>query len=515
MPKGKKPKKRKIDEHSFTPLERHKIKGGTVLGALSSLSTQAPMTIQSWKDKRLPNMLWASIIASQIERKKYIEIFRSISVRGEHFVNSKAPNFVTHAIISQMNIEDATYILEPVFDDEECVSALSALLLIETLPDRQFWADKLEAPAELEGWNILMNAIGSSFDHQSETATDIRWLKFNYFIHTGRMNFPNEMEELVHAIVDFPYRGDLRAVRPNIRASEMMFGEKMGDQEPVDGMFDHEAFWKFCFDKTNCVPMAQLRQEKENVNIISDEEPGNSFDEKIIEEIQNIYIELSDHFIDTIKTTDIDAKHDGVFGLALYSIYLLIGMQFGAIDTRSEGRVILRTICEIFILLHWMVKKNDDNLWNQFRNFGIGKTKLSMLKNQEPKNTPEFIDIDELFFYANEDYWQEFVDIELKAFANKNLREMASESDTKDVYDKYYDWSSGYVHANWIAVRDTVMTTCLNPLHRFHRVPWSPKVIMPSVSSDAAGLCNRILDDLNHLYPTFKNRLRAHKRSEA
>src|SRR5690606_17416697 len=97
-----------------------------------------------------------------------------------------------------------------------------------------------------------------------------------------------------------------------------------------------------------------------------------------------------------------------------------------------------------------------------------------------------FINLKELHTYANEDLWQEYSDIGIKPWSEKNLRKMATEAGIKDFYDKHYDWSSSYVHGNWGAVRDTVFTVCLNPLHRFHRIPFIPKLDMPSVLTDTA-----------------------------
>jgi hypothetical protein len=85
---------------------------------------------------------------------------------------------------------------------------------------------------------------------------------------------------------------------------------------------------------------------------------------------------------------------------------------------------------------------------------------------------------------------------------------MATEAGIKDFYDKHYDWSSSYVHGNWGAVRDTVFTVCLNPLHRFHRIPFIPKLDMPSVLTDTAKIINMMLDINNQLYPGFKMRIK-------
>ena len=93
------------------------------------------------------------------------------------------------------------------------------------------------------------------------------------------------------------------------------------------------------------------------------------------------------------------------------------------------------------------------------------------------------------------------------AWDNKNLRKMSQEADAKDIYDKYYDWPSGYVHSNWAAVRDSTFELCLNPLHRFHRIATVPRLDMSDALVDVEPLVNMLLDDINKLYPNFTERL--------
>jgi hypothetical protein len=88
---------------------------------------------------------------------------------------------------------------------------------------------------------------------------------------------------------------------------------------------------------------------------------------------------------------------------------------------------------------------------------------------------------------------------------------MSEEAGVKPVYDKYYVWPSGYVHGHWGAVRDTVFDLCLNPLHRYHRIPSPPRRDMGSVAGDAIKLVNLLLVQLNTAYPPFKPRVTAVK----
>jgi hypothetical protein len=74
--------------------------------------------------------------------------------------------------------------------------------------------------------------------------------------------------------------------------------------------------------------------------------------------------------------------------------------------------------------------------------------KLAFLKNLREASVPDFVDLALMERLANEDMWMEFQDIKLGNWAELNLRKMAEDAEIKDVYDKYYDWSSGYVMDN-------------------------------------------------------------------
>jgi hypothetical protein len=212
--------------------------------------------------------------------------------------------------------------------------------------------------------------------------------------------------------------------------------------------------------------------------------------------------------MDTCKTTSIDARHDSAFGLVFYSLQLAAFVLREGIDQTIQGRLALRVSLEGFVTLKYLVKYDDEKLWMQYRNYGSGQTKLALLKNLRDESLPSFIDLHELEFLANEDAWMEFRDINLGVWADKNLRKMAEEAGAKDVYDKYYDILSGFVHGSWSAVRDAVFAVCANPLHRFHRIPMPPRFRMRSVARDLFKIGNQSLDQLASLYPPFKVRLK-------
>jgi Family of unknown function (DUF5677) len=313
-----------------------------------------------------------------------------------------------------------------------------------------------------------MKGVATCFDHQSQEATDIRWLKLCYFaVVCDRLRIGLDearAREIIEEFRLYPDYGDQRKVRPSIRALESglrMVQEGSGVPSEVPPSLERvvpkawsEEFWRECFRATPCtsadppsVPLAHAQE--------------------YIKELFEVYTYLSEHFLLTDVTTGIDARHDTTFGLTLFAINLAIGAGRGNVHRRAEGRLILRTIVESYITLKFLEKKDDETIWLQFRNYGVGQSKLTFLKNPCLEDLPDFISLDDLQRYANENIWQEFTAINLKSWAERNVRKMAEEAGVKGTYDKYYDWSSGYVHGHWGAVRDSVFTVCLNPLHRY------------------------------------------------
>jgi len=123
------------------------------------------------------------------------------------------------------------------------------------------------------------------------------------------------------------------------------------------------------------------------------------------------------------------------------------------------------------------------------------------------ENKPSFVSLTVLEQLSNEDFFQEYVQIELGHWCGLDLRKMAEVSGTKDDYDKVYGWASTFVHGHWSALRDACMTHCYNPLHRLHRVPLPGHRLLEDAVPDAVRLVNSILDDVAALYPDFAPRV--------
>jgi hypothetical protein len=364
--------------------------------------------------------------------------------------------------------------------------------LFDSLPGREQWASALEVQTQDQDWQTLGDAVLKVLDHQSQEATDIRWLSLLFKLALGLLHFPVTMKERVEELIAYPNRGDMRSVRPFIRAGEMTFAMHITSDNSWG-----KTFWKECLDKTTCTPAGLSRP------------PDSEYDQvDSIKVIQQVHTALLDHWFNTLNTTAVDSKHDSAFGFGFYGLSVLLEMIVGRNGLGIIGRALLRILVECRITLAYLRHVGMNELWDKFRAFGTGQAKLALLKLDEmSENKPNFVSSAVLEQLSNEDFFQEYVQIELGHWCGLDLRKMAEVSGTKDDYDKVYGWASTFVHGHWPALRDACMTHCFNPLYRLHRVPLLGHRLLEDAVPDAARLVNLILDDVGTLYPDFSPRV--------
>lgn len=514
MAKNRKPpqkphiRQKGFEDRNISPLEHHKRQGPNLLAPLNAdLNLNLAL---SWQDTALNEMLWAVLLRGNLDQGTCLSLFRHVIGNAHENLADRRETYITHSALSALPDDTFDIWVAPLLENEKARDLLRSLLFFDSLPDRAHWARHLEPPDPAIHSEPLMRAVEVCLDHQSQESTDIRWLKIAYFMFVCermKIALPNikDSQERVTEIRLYPDHGDQQAVRPRIRANEIWLrGSADGRDAPFEVPITlrdkipapwHDQFWKECLTAAPCI----LPQSNP---------PGEIDASGYIDQLVEIMHAVCEHFLSTLENTNINAKHDAAFGLLMYAITLSIGLGRGHSHQRVEGRIIIRTLVENYITFKFLAHHDNQTIWMQFRNYGVSQSKLAFLKNLREESIPSFISLEDLERYASEDIWQEFININLKSWAEKNLRAMADEAGVKGFYDKYYDWSSGFVHGHWGAVRDTNFIVCLNPLHRHHRVLFIPRLDMPSVLPDAVKIVNLMLDLLSQLYPPFKRRIK-------
>lgn len=465
-------------------LDEHQKRGNVLQPPLAGLFSPV-----SWMNDRLPEMLWAILIAASAPREKAHKIFRIVA----QWVPRDAghPFFpVTLTGVASAPPELRRSFFQRLLDVPAAFEALTPLLLLPELPGLAEWQAALGRQPSGNDWQTLEYAVGQALDHQSEISTDVRWITVLTNLHQGRLLLPPGSEDMFNSLVKYPNFGDEGQARARIRSNEMAINYHGAVSAwPA-------AFWRFCMTATPCAPIAfsspaalSLGTTRARVQAAADE--------------------VIRHCNATRVTTDIDAQHDAMFGGALYSLALLEELLGIGASTSITGRQALRTILEVYITLAYLCVKADPALWSSYRVYGSGQAKLALLKMDAAALPPSSISRETLHALANEDRWQEFLPIDLGHWAGSNLRALSEAAGIKDEYDRLYSWTSTHGHGHWSAVRDTVFDTCGNALHRLHRIPRRDARPLPDTLADAVALVDKTLALIGQVYPPFATRVQA------
>src|ERR1700694_2025327 len=107
-------KKRKPSAHSG--LADHQRKGNTLTPPLLKVDP----SLFSWRDQRLPEMLWSVLLAAHLPRSTVLNIFRDIS----NFIYSLAESDrfydVSHTAIAHLDPSVRQSLLSIIVADDEC-----------------------------------------------------------------------------------------------------------------------------------------------------------------------------------------------------------------------------------------------------------------------------------------------------------------------------------------------------------------------------------------------------------
>ena len=473
-----------------TPIIGHARIGHELVPPFAKLKLNAKFNLElsSWMNDRLPEMLWAALIVTLFDRDSALAYFRHLL----NFICSHKRNEELHDVtltgIAKLDENLRNELIGVMAEPGVISRTLTTMLMFDALPAREDWRKHL--PLVKPDVDHLMASVGAVLWHQSQEATDCRWMRLMATMAAGKLNFTVDTEELLDDLLKYPNVTDRGKAYPGLRAAEGSLSALQ--REPCDLTWPRD-FWHQSWVETPCILLKQ--------------EYGQPTFEKTVtrQVISDTRKRLEGHWLQTHSTTRIDPKHDAVFGMAFYCLRVLEEMLSIGIGTSVLGRLGLRTVGEVRINLSYLLVNDSPELWKKWREFGAGQAKLNALKFDDSIDPPKYIDMESIEQIASEDMWEEYLTVNLAGWSRLDLRRMSEKSGLKDTYDQHYSWTSGYSHGMWGAVRESCYQTCANPLHRLHRYP--ERLSLQDTVDDAAKLVDEVLRQLDQAYPTFEYRL--------
>ncbi|MFA5162770.1 MAG: DUF5677 domain-containing protein [Elusimicrobiales bacterium] len=484
-----------------TPLSKHERNKKVLTPPLLKIPK---LKINSWRNDRLPEMLWAVLVIGNIQRTDALEFFRYIA----KFVDKHPDCFdVSITGIAQLPSDKRRLFIKHFTSYSSVINdILRPMLLFPQLPGFADWKKVLPEPIPDKDWKQLGMGVALASAHQTQEATDCRWIRFLCMVFGGKMRFHKDMAGRVEELLKYPNLGDMTSVRPFIRSTEATL-----EANSHNTFIWAPYFWDYCFEHTQHGKDVDLfkKIEDRKKHLFTDyEHTKNNY----FEENELLRRKLFEHFLKTKKSSVLDARHDAAFGLSLYALSMFSEIVCYGANSGILGRLGLRALVEVYITFAYLLKNEKDkpDIWGVYRAHGYGQAKLVHLTAKELKTTMNSIELDVMEYIAGEDFFGEFVPINLGHWDSGDLRQMAEEAGLKDVYRKYYAYTSGFIHGNWAAVRESQYQTCMNPTHRLHCIPHGELSFLPSVTNDAVEIVNSVFACLSLAYPDISVRIKTY-----
>jgi len=442
----------------------------------------------SWRDNRFPTMLWASVLQAQFDRTTCLHAFRrGIRWWAASEARRDKPATGSHVSIASMELEDQIEFVRAICGEAIDPSAFSSLLLVSILPDYKLWQSVSGRLPDFAEWEILERAAYLNADHQTQEATDLRWIRVMIAIASGTVHFPETMRRQLDEFNVYPNEYDQRQVRPSIRALEMQIGKPIEAEETQLS----QDFWNYVYDKSPVRPASIGNQEEQA-------ESGH-----IVDQIRTLRIELTQLAAST-RAKSFDAKHDVAFGIAIAGV----SVAQDAVELNAHqsilGQMALRYCVEAVVNLGFLAQRDDLKLWETFKDYGYGQAKLVTMKAEDIESAPSNYSKKILEMFVEEELIEILRDVQLKDWTSQDTRKRAEYGGQKDLYDTYWQYSSAFVHPNWLGTALVAYDHDVNALHRLQRVPKRRAARLHSVGPDLVKVCNRLGDIVRELYKNDK-----------
>lgn len=470
-------KKESLSEHTF--------KKGKFITALHSLPMMQELPdVQSWMYGRMPEYLWIGLILKFFGRDEGLRIMYGI-IKELHRVAPKLKTVRLSQILKlDASVQKSIYDTIVFYGAEEALEPLTIILTVINAPvfNKYFYSSEMSYEDRCDA---LTDAMQGILDHQSESATDIRFIVLYFSLLTNSLVMQKEQIDL---ILQYPRKAHsdeiMRMIRPSVRAAEQMILNFMDpDLEYL------EQFWRYLSEMTDC-------------SLFSLVTPPEKRD--IADYMDKLHNSLN-YFVGLFEAANpLDEKMLVLLGISVYSYKRFKEICDNNMYNSIAGRSCIRSLIENYIMMKYLLanESTHENIWREYQLYGIGAYKLVMCRYRESDN-----DIDShvnprlLEAYVNEFRPEEMIDMDTNYFNKDNIRKKAESVGEKDLYGLYYDYGSSYEHGLWGAIRESSMLKCENPAHQLHCVPdLDCNVSLSSVLSDCIMIMNKTVAVLNDVY---------------
>ncbi|MBP3242025.1 MAG: hypothetical protein J6M92_16025 [Oribacterium sp.] len=468
-----------------TRLSDHTFKKGKFITPLNSISvTQELEDEKSWTYGRMPEYLWIGMILKYFGREDGLKKTYDIISK----LHQLSPELYTARLSQILNLESSIqkrfYEYITSIGGKEALAPLTIYLTTSRAPvfAEYFFCSEQSITDRRE---TVIQTMQEIMDHQSNEATDIRFVALYFNLLSGRVHL---LKEQIDLLIQYPKAKHadeiMRMARPTVRSLEMM----ILTFEKTDSKYLRD-FWRCVSEMTDCnIFSIAFPEEKRNITAY-------------MEKVHDIFVYLSNLFT---ACDPLDEKMKVLLGIATYSYKRLKEIYDHNMFNSISGRSCVRVLIENYIMMKYLIKNetSHDNIWKDYQLYGLGLYKLVLARHRE-RGTSEESHFDEKYIEAlvNEFKDEEFIDMDTKYFDKQNIRLKAESVGEKELFGLYYDYDSSFEHGLWGAIRESSLLKCSNPAHQYHCVPdIDDDTRLKTVLPECVMVMNKTLSFLNDLY---------------
>lgn len=473
--------------HPFDKLKDHDHKKGIFKSPINQIDN---MNHYSWMKECFPDFIWIALIIDYYGRKPAFLIISFIFKDIEKLSFDLKSLQLSYILSLDVEKQKEFYKILLKYIDIEILNPLTIIFNNDSYEIffKYFYKEGMSVEEKIK----ILESITDNYAHnKSDGATDVQYIILIFYITLRKIihKDPNAIQAfdgLYYYQKSNHESWEIRRYRSIVRA---MFGSIQYMIYKHDPQFIN-FFWKELLEIGDC-----------NLKYgcyINDYSIADDF-------IEDIKIEFQKLIIDNTHSELEDSKFNVIMGSSVYALKILEELVECNLRNKIMGRLSLRIIIEVYIILKFINKKEVEqpDLWEKYQEYGIGKYKLILLKARDiEKFENSHLNTDLIDFLINEQVDEMFQDVDFRYFENTQIRDKAKYVNEKELYDLYYDYESNYAHGLWGAVRESSMLKCTNPLHLGHNIPDAHlKKNLPDVLPDAIMVFKKLLNFINENYP--------------
>lgn len=516
----------KSSRRSSSRISEHKRRGKQLRPPLMAMEG---MTLQPWLQDVLPDMLWSCFHMVHSGQQVGMQTIAQVQdLVAAYYEDESAVPIIDGRLTSFERI--------PLDDREPLLSHLNDAGLFEAAFPEAFQhvlglydaapARWLIEPTVADGFAPDVGAAEATLSElitrcghgQADESTWAKAMALRGLMVAGKLHIASHIRGF-DLLPRYPHdldEDERKQIEATIRASfhmVLMMPPGDEDQEPPYKIWAQQ-FWRANWELFDC--RRAEHSDDEHQEAADDTVPDALPDviDAAATDAMNSLTEAHRRVLTASSNADPDlyapSRHEVLTGLAMRAIRVVSAFVHSPMLWSSEhGALSLRAVVEVRISLAWMIKRDDERIYDQFKAYGRGQLKLLKLKLEE------FIDqaahvpdeyhrwAEELDRAVNWEIWEEFQDIELGAWSKKNTRDMAREAGLSDEYSLLFQPLSSIAHAEWSALTPTALEICTNPTHRYHHLPANDMM-----TSLEPGILDILLDQLDRVVDLYEEAMR-------